>query len=139
MSRPGSRSIRYRRLRKLDLVTYLNLESARDGTYDNRKIRDGITFLSDFNPNYLSEVEIEMCLMHVAFIIDSKNCFKDNYNVVNKKAYIDHIAMVKDCDCSAWCKKLYDLSLWQHGNRVVVNLTYNWLSSSFKSFERIIP
>ena len=85
----------------MQISEYLNLESARDGTYDTRKIRNGIDFLSDFNPNLLSEVEIEMCIMHVASIIDNRNVFKDNYNVSNKKLFIDHISLIKGCDTAS--------------------------------------
>ena len=122
----------------MQISEYLNLESARDGTYDTRKIRNGIDFLSDFNPNLLSEVEIEMCIMHVASIIDNRNVFKDNYNVSNKKLFIDHISLIKGCDTASWCRKLYDGCFWQYGDRVIVNLIYNWLNNSFNLPERII-
>ena len=122
----------------MKISEYLNLESARDGTYDTRKIRNGIDFLSDFNPNLLSEVEIEMCIMHVASIIDNRNVFKDNYNVSNKKLFIDHISLVKGSDTASWCRKLYDTAFWQYGDRVIVNLVYNWLNNSFNSPERVI-
>jgi len=118
---------------------YLNLESARDGTYDTRKIRNGIDFLSDFNPNLLSEVEIEMCIMHVALIIDDRNTFKNNYNIVgNKELFIDHVSLIKGSDITSWCRKLYDSAFWMHGDRIIVNLVFNWLNNSFNSPERII-
>jgi hypothetical protein len=114
------------------------MESGKDGC-DSRNIREAIKFLSDFNPNLLSEVEIEMCLMHAAFILDSRNAFNDNYNVSNKNLYIDHVLLVKEADLSAWCQKLYDLSFWHYYNRVIVNIVFNWLRDSFSSFERIVP
>ena len=122
----------------MNLTQYLNMESGKDGC-DSRNIREAIKFLSDFNPNLLSEVEIEMCLMHAAFILDSRNAFNDNYNVSNKNLYIDHVLLVKEADLSAWCQKLYDLSFWHYYNRVIVNIVFNWLRDSFSSFERIVP
>ena len=122
----------------MNLEQYLNLESTKDNC-DSDNIRTAMEFLADFNPKFLSEVEIEMCIMHVAFLLDSRNNFSDNYNVSNKNLYIDHICLVKESDLSAWCQKLYDLNFWRYCNRVVVNIVFNWLRDSFASLRRIVP
>lgn len=132
------RSVARRSGKKLNLVQYVNLESAKDG-YDGKGIGDAVDFLKDFNPSSVSDVEIEMCIMHAAFLVDPRNTFRNNYNVSNKKIYIDHINVVKESDISAWCQKLHDLYLWQYGNRIIVNIVFNWLKNSFNIFERIVP
>ena len=122
----------------MTLVEYINLESARDGTYDSRKIRDAINFLSDFTPDLLSKMEIEMCIMHAAFIIDKRNEFKNNYNVKDKGIFIDHVDLIRDTDFVSWCKYLYENQVFMYSDRVIINLVFNWLNGSLSNPERIV-
>jgi hypothetical protein len=112
----------------MDVQEYLKLEQ--DGIRYN--IGDALDFLKMFDPTSISQMEIEMCIMHVAGIVSSSNIFVDNYNVRSdaRDAFIDHVSMILDSDCASWSRKLADKSFWNDGNIPIANLILNWINGS---------
>ena len=109
-----------------------NCPSGTDG------VLDAINFLRDISFKNSDEVEIEMYIMHAASMIDQGNVFTNNYNVTNKNVFIDHVAMSKDADSAAWCKRMADYSLWPNGNRRIANVIYNWMNASLNNPVRVV-
>jgi hypothetical protein len=123
----------------MDNVTFVKEECARDGAPDaTQQLLEAINFLSSISFAQADEMEVEMYIMHAAYIVDSRNAFTDNYNVTNKNVFIDHVAMLKSSDVAAWSKRLADYSLWTVGNRRIANLVYNWISGTLDQPTRVV-
>lgn len=120
------------------LESYSQLECAKENNY-GLNILDAMEFLKDYKALDMSDMELEMCIMHSAFIVSDNNSFDNNYNVRNRDVFIDHVALIRDTDISAWCRKLYEYNLWNKANRVIVNILHNWLNSSLDNPTRFIP
>ena len=114
---------------KMNIEDYLAAE--KDGVRYN--VIDAIDFLKMFDPTSISEMEIEMCIMHAAEIVSPSNVFTDNSNVRQEArgAFIDHVSIVLDSDCASWSKKLADQNFWSDGNCVIANVVLNWINGSF--------
>jgi hypothetical protein len=123
----------------MDIVTFVKEECVRDSALDKTdQLLEAANFLSNISFAQADEMEIEMYIMHAAFIVDDKNSFSNNYNVTNKNVFIDHVALSKDSDAAAWCKRMADYSLWPTGNRRIANLVYNWMNNSINNPVRVV-
>jgi hypothetical protein len=81
-------------------------------------------------------MELEMAVMHAAYLIDSRNEFENNSNLRSKEkygAYVDMIELMVSSDIDAWCKRLRNESYWKFSNREIVNVVWNWLSGTLES------
>jgi hypothetical protein len=121
----------------MNLKNYEANENGRD--FADLDIVGAINFLKDFDPASMDSIEIEMCLMHAAYILNSSNQFVDNYNVRLKEVFIDHVSLMTESDISAWSRKLNDYNLWQNGSTAIANIAYNWIRGSLNDPEVLIP
>lgn len=96
-----------------------------------------ITFLSSV-PSDVSEMELEMFIMHAAYVVDNRNEFVDNFNVKQRGDFIDLVDTLKSTDVAAWTKQLGHRGFWDNGNLRVANLVYNWINGTLDNPERIV-
>jgi hypothetical protein len=121
---------------------FLAYECGRDGQsvsgFDGYK--EAWNFLSVTNPNHVEGIELEYTLMHLAYIVDPENEFKDNRNIPKPRLdkFMDHVELMHTSDLVSWSRQLYNLSLWPKANLRIANLVYNWLNNSLDRPESLL-
>lgn len=98
------------------------------------RMLSALRFLSSTSPEDVYDLELEMMLMHAAFLVDENNAFSNNSNVIEARQdfLANHVAMLPECDITAWSRMLLEKPCWPNSNRIVVNVIWNWLNGSLK-------
>lgn len=127
---------------KMTVDDFLWSEVRRDGKLDEayQWYREAWNFLRDTNPALLDGIELEYTIMHVAYLVDRSNEFKDNINM-NRERYrrfVDHVALMNESDIVTWTRQLYGMQFWKTANRRVANIVYNWLKGSLDTPEAFL-
>lgn len=93
-------------------------------------IHSSMMFLAGFDPLELDGEELEVSIMHAAYLVDPNNHFNNNMNIdpARRDRFIEHVDLMKSSDIDVWVRKLYDSCFWKFSNSTIANVLYNWLS-----------
>lgn len=96
---------------------------------DVDRIGEALHFLRQFNPLVMSPEELEMAVMHTAFLVNEHNQFENNWNIEpsRRKTFMEHMSHIIDTDISAWCRRCFDYAFWRFDNYCIINVLWNWL------------
>lgn len=128
-------------MKTLAVDQYVAYEASRDGPGIKDGLRQAIEFLRSIDPlASRSDLEREMLIMHVAFLVDPQNEFRNNTNIFGprREVFSDHVSVIMDSDIATWCKKLHASAYWPAANRRIANLLYNWLRGTLDEPEALI-
>lgn len=121
----------------MSVDSFIQAEAIRTGVSKD-SIRESVHVLSQMNPMKVSDVELEMLIMHIAYLVDNKNAFDNNWNVIESRRplFITHSSYAISSDPAAWCRKLNEYNFFTCSS-TVSNLMFNWLKGSLDSPESI--
>lgn len=103
-------------------------------------IHNSMLFLGGMDPLELDGEELEVTIMHTAFLIDQSNEFQNNMNIdpARRGKFIEHCYLMKNSDIDVWIRKLYDSNFWKSSNSTIANVLYNWLKGTLVTPEGFI-
>jgi len=103
-------------------------------------IRNSFLFLSNLSPVDLDGEELEVAIMHTAYLIDGNNAFSNNINInpTRRNVFIEHVDLMKMSDIEVWSRNLYDYSFWKFSNSIIANVVYNWISGTLDSPRNLV-
>ncbi|NBR22251.1 MAG: hypothetical protein EBU08_00370 [Micrococcales bacterium] len=119
----------------MEVESYIRTECVRAGV-SRDAMRESLDVLNQMNPLLVSDVELEMLVMHIALVVDQSNSFKDNWNITpsRRPLYIKHMSYAVTSDPAAWCRKFNEYNFFS-SSTVVSNLIFNWLRGQLESPE----
>jgi hypothetical protein len=103
-------------------------------------VRNSFLFLSNLSPLELEGEELEVAIMHTAYLVDDNNGFFNNINISpeRRNVFIEHVDLMRASDIQVWCRKLYDYNFWKFSNSIIANVIYNWIGGTLDAPRNLI-
>lgn len=96
------------------------------------RVRAAIELMKSYDPVETEFVLAELMIQHVAFLVNDKNEFENNWNIADnrRELFSEHISWMKDSSIEVWTKRFAQYAFWRFSNPVICNLVGNWLNGS---------